>query len=205
MEASRQRETFKWIKAHGGFVKYQPYEAPGLAPLRKPSAAVQWLHKQLGVDYFETIYQVFLIDADLTDISPLANLKHLQCAHLDVNYIADIAPLAALTDLKQLSIDDNQVSNLSPLGNLTSLEFLSIERNEVERLDALANLHGLQGLRVDNNYLEDIECVKGLVALTSFTADYNNIRDATPLTKLPKLKMIRLHGNPLAKGAELGD
>jgi hypothetical protein len=205
LEAHRQKETFKWIKAHGGFVSYQPYETGSSTRSKKSTAVIQWFHNKLGVDYFETVYQVFLVDAELSDISPLANLKHLQRLDLDINYVSDITSLASLADLEYLSLDDNQVSDLSPLKHLTSLEFLSVKRNEIERLDALANLRRMRGLQVNYNYIEEVECLAGLVELTSFTADNNDIRDATPLKQLPKLRMIRLYGNPLVAGKELGD
>ena len=67
---------------------------------------------------------LILADNDITDLSPLADLPHLQYAELFMNDITDVTPLAACAELLDLNLCFNHVTDLAPLDSCTNLERL---------------------------------------------------------------------------------
>ena len=61
---------------------------------------------------------------NVTDITPVGSLKHLEYAELFNNKITDITPLQDLTHLLDLNISFNKIADLSPVKNLKNLERL---------------------------------------------------------------------------------
>lgn len=61
---------------------------------------------------------------DLTDITPIASLKHLEYLEIFHNDITDLTPLSGLEYLMDLNLVKNQVSDLEPLMNLKRLKRL---------------------------------------------------------------------------------
>ena len=60
---------------------------------------------------------------DVTDLTPLSGLKHLQYAEIFTLDITDVSPLAACTELKDLNLSFCKgVTDLSPILELPSLE-----------------------------------------------------------------------------------
>ena len=70
------------------------------------------------------IEMLILADNDITDLSPLADLPHLQYAELFMNDITDVTPLAACTELLDLNLCFCHITDLSPLDACTNLERL---------------------------------------------------------------------------------
>jgi len=56
-----------------------------------------------------------LVNNQISDISPLANLTSLRYLYLRFNQISDISPLAGLTSLRSLGLNENQISDIKPL------------------------------------------------------------------------------------------
>lgn len=63
---------------------------------------------------------------ELTDITPIASLKHLEYLEIFHNQITDLSPLADLEYLMDLDLVKNKVSDLTPLKNLKRLKRLWI-------------------------------------------------------------------------------
>ena len=72
---------------------------------------------------------VILACNNITDISVLSEMKHLQYAELFMNEITDISPLAACTELLDLNLTRNKITDLSPLDACTKLERLWAPNN----------------------------------------------------------------------------
>ena len=73
---------------------------------------------------------LILADNDITDLSPLAELPHLQYAELFMNDITDVTPLAACTELLDLNLCFNHITDLSPLDACVKLERLWASYNK---------------------------------------------------------------------------
>jgi len=131
----------------------------------------------------------------LSDISPLQHLTHLQELDLDNNAIQDISPLAQLNHLRRLSLSENKIQDISPLSQLIQLEDLRLGYNRIHSIVALAPLTALRELLLCNNQIEDISSMSGLSQLTTLDFTRNQIRDIAPITRLHQLKHLGIDFN----------
>ena len=67
---------------------------------------------------------LILAENNITDISVLAEMPHLQYLELFRNHITDLSPLAACTELVDLNLAITRVTDLTPLDACTKLERL---------------------------------------------------------------------------------
>jgi Leucine-rich repeat (LRR) protein len=59
------------------------------------------------------LYELYLNDNKIRDISPLASLTNLEVLTLTGTQITDVAPLASLSKLKKLVLSTNQITDCS--------------------------------------------------------------------------------------------
>ena len=100
--------------------------APDLKALDLGHHAITSLDFLKGLD----LELLILADNDITDISVLAEMPHLQYAELFMNDITDVSPLAACTELLDLNLCFNKITDLAPLDACTKLERLWAIRNK---------------------------------------------------------------------------
>ena len=126
---------------------------------------------------------------NISDISPLAELTKLDYLHLDNNNISDISPLAELKNVRQLLLHDNNISDISPLAGLTRLETLGLQNNNISDVSPLTGLTQLRELRLTDNNISDLSPLAGLTQLQKLSINSNNISDISPLAGLTKLQL----------------
>jgi Leucine-rich repeat (LRR) protein len=157
----------------------------------------------------------------ISDLSPLANLKHLErlvIGHEMAPEIAalpkvDIASLAHLANLKKLYLWNLNVHALTPLNSLRQLEELDIKNSPVSEISALAKLTNLRDLVLVYTNVSDISAIGGLTNLRRFAykaeaddlpsnnpsrARVSDISSLANLTKLESLTLERARCNDLA-------
>ena len=87
-------------------------------------------------DYLTELRVLILADNAVSNLAPLAKLKHLHYLELFVNWIYDISPLAELDELVDVNISYNySISNIRPLLEQPMLERLWIESTNVSKED----------------------------------------------------------------------
>lgn len=59
------------------------------------------------------------------------------------NQISDLSPLSDLKNLTGLWLGDNQITDVSPLSNLTNLSVLGLENNQIEDISPLLDNTGI--------------------------------------------------------------
>ena len=131
---------------------------------------------------------------DLTAISHLEHLTHLNLSH---NYIKNIAPLKKLSQLQELVICCNEIQDISALSNLIQLEVLYIDNNKIKDLDALRNLTQLRHLKAWNNRIHNIDGLEKLENLTHINLWENQIKSINPISQLKKLESLDLRDNKI--------
>ena len=89
---------------------------------------------------------------ELTNISGSLIIYNLS---IDYNDIHDLSPLAQLQHLQVLWVEDNHLDDLSPLKDL-SLLWLSAGDNNIEDISAIANSTNLHRLWLGGNKIRDI-------------------------------------------------
>ena len=137
-----------------------------------------------GLEHAPSIVWLILGGNEISDIIPLASLKHLESLWIGDNPISDFSPLSGLTNLKELGLGECGVSNIGFLRNLTKLEFLVLHFNQIKDIAPLANLMDLQKLWLTGNEIEDIMPLGKLSMLRDLRLDSNFIVDFSVLEGL---------------------
>jgi internalin A len=143
---------------------------------------------------------LYLIDNQISDLSPLKELHNLTGLSLSGNQISDLSPLKELHNLTGLSLSGNQISDLSPLKelhNLTSLN-LGCGKTKYPTSHPLKELHNLTGLSLSGNQISDLSPLKELHNLTSLYLWENQISDLSPLKELHNLTSLYLWENQIS-------
>ncbi len=135
-------------------------------------------------------------NTDISDISPLGNLKNLTFLNLQHTGAKDISALSKLTNLTQLSISQTEVKDVSALENLTKLEILYL--NELENLDetTIKLPNTINSLYCNANKLTNVNFLKELNLLSTLDISNNALTDISPInSKL--LSMVNISGNQI--------
>ena len=134
----------------------------------------------------------------VTDVSPVANLKDLTRLSMDhAHKLVDISPLAELTGLQMLHLTYTQVQDLTPVGGLSDLNRLWLWGNrrvlDISPLENLTNLTllGLNGCKG----VYDISPLSELTQLRSLSLSrLEKVDDVSSLSNLKQLKKLDLRG-----------
>ena len=130
---------------------------------------------------------VSLYANDLSDLSPLEEVKTLRYLFLYNNNISDISPLAGLNELVCLSLQYNQIRDITPLAGLSQLQELYISHNEIEDLSPLKTLKHLTFLDAGHNRISNLDPVAGLEGLTDASFVGNPVVDYSPTSRIQNL------------------
>lgn len=133
--------------------------------------------------------------SNITDISPLAYLKHLQklslkCC-LDLKQFDD---LQYLYNLKELELINSNINTFIPLQNLNNLLILNLKYSVyINDFNSLNNLTSLRELNLSHTNIEDLDCISNLTNL--FKLELKNcykITNFNILSNFTNLKYLNL-------------
>ncbi len=150
------------------------------------------LHRLLGRT------TLFLYGYELTDISGLSELDHLENVNCSYNKISSIKGIENLVNLKELKLSDNRITSLRRIKNLKKLEYLRADFNDLHDLKGLENLSNLKRVYVKRNFLSSIEPLADKPLLEELSISYNKITSLQPLKTSPKLKILLVQHNSLS-------
>ena len=117
-----------------------------------------------------------LYNDNITDLSPLAELKNLQALRISNTKVSDLSPLSSMMNLQQIWIEFSPVSDLSPLVSLPSLREIHIENVST---------------------LRDISPVSEIINLTHLGLVSTGVKDIAPIRSLTNLKTLNLRNSPV--------
>jgi len=148
---------------------------------------------------------LYLINHQITDITPIGKLTTLKKLFLDHNSISDLSPLSGLTQLKTLRIVDNEVADLTPVSKLAVLTELGAADNRITDISPIAPLTLLEWLDLGKNRISDLSPLHKMTQLNSLWLSKNNISDISPLDKLRNMQTLDLDNNQIGDLTALGD
>ena len=148
-----------------------------------------------GLEYAINLIRITFPYNEISDLTPLTGLNHIEYLLLWGNPISNLSPLANLTQLKSLNFGGCQVSDITPLINLTQLEWLYLHYNQISDITPLAKLTRLTELSLTSNRIVDISPLANLTELTRLHLDNNRIVDVSPLANLVKLEWLEIDSN----------
>ncbi len=156
--------------------------------------------------YLPNLQILFAVNQQITDLTPVSQLRYLHHLELSSNPVGDLTPIKGLIRLSCIGLgNDNLITDISPLMGLPILESLAIVGVSDYEPTSIAGLPGrMVHLNISNGpdsykYLGEREIVSLDVQNTSIdTLDY--LKDVTNLeelriswTRIDSLKGIEIH------------
>ncbi len=149
----------------------------------------------------------------IRDISSLKYFTCLEELNLSFNDISDFSPLAELKSLKSLGFTGVRPKDLSLLKGLTNMVCLVFDwcyspdqgYTECSNLDFMADMKDLEIFEAKGAGITDITVLGTLPKLWSVFLDANQITDITPLANLKNLKELLLSQNPITDYSPVKD
>ena len=128
-----------------------------------------------------------LIGLNITDPEGLqyTKVKYLDLANNKLSN-EDLSVIKEIKTLESLDLHDNNISNISDLSGLTKLTKLELANNKIENISALEGLVNIEELDLSNDWEK------------TTNKNVNKISDISVLSKLTKLKYIKLNGNAIS-------
>ena len=118
----------------------------------------------------------FSVTRGMKSLKGIEYATNLEKLKVNENEISDLTPLKDLKNLKYLELQRNRIVDVSPLANLKNLEFLKLYNNLIENVEPLKDLTNLTGLDLHNNVKVKKEGEKRI--------NYDGITDISSLKKL---------------------
>jgi internalin A len=149
----------------------------------KPDPSTQ-VHSIAILAYCTKLTTLQLNFQNITDMSPLSNLKKLKKLEVGGNPIADITALANLTSLQELALYNCQAKDYSPLAKLKKLTVLFLDYSTIADLTPLSGLKKLKTLGLKRTAVTDVTPLAKLGALRTLNLAECTIQDYTPIRQL---------------------
>lgn len=161
----------------------------------------------------------FSVTRGMKSLKGIEYATNLEKLKVNENEISDLSPLKDLKKLKYLELQRNRITDVSPLANLKSLEFLKLYNNIIENVEPLKALTNLTGLDLHNNVkvrkegqkrinydgITDISSLKNLTKLTFFDVSANKIENVDIILGMKKINQLDFSDNKIKDYSKLAD
>ena len=193
------------IEEQLGKAQGTPITQAEMQTLTQLDARKRGIQDLIGIEFATNLEDLYLFGNEISDISPLAQLKSLGHLYLSENEISDISPLAQLSELRDLGLGTNQISDFSPLAELKQLWGLDIRKSQISDISPLTQLNELTHLYLSDNQISDISPLTQLNKLTWVDLSDNQISDISPLVALKQLGGVNLADNQISDISPLAE
>lgn len=157
-----------------------------------------------NLDYFSGLSKLKTLDLrfdkQVTDLSPLANLKNLEELNIWGTGVSDLSPLAGLEKLKFINARMTKITDLSSVVKIKNLTAIDLLRTEVSDISPLAKMEKMTEIMLCTTKVEDLSplypIAKRITYLDLCNTPFRKFEDLKQFTNLDTLK---LWGLPLGK------
>ena len=150
-----------------------------------------------GIEYATNLEKLKVNENEISDLTPLKDLKNLKYLELQRNRIVDVSPLANLKNLEFLKLYNNIIENVEPLKDLTNLTGLDLHNNVKVRKES--------GKRINYDGITDISSLKNLTNLTFFDVSANKIENVDILLGMEKINHLDFSDNKIKDYSKLAN
>lgn len=150
-----------------------------------------------GIEYATNLEKLKVNENEISDLTPLKDLKNLKYLELQRNRIVDVSPLANLKNLEFLKLYNNIIENIEPLKDLTNLTGLDLHNNVKVRKE--------NGKRINYDGITDISSLKNLTNLTFFDVSANRIENVDILLGMEKINHLDFSDNKIKDYSKLAN
>lgn len=177
----------------------KPLTAEDLEKISTITGRGKGIQSLQGLEHCHSLLELKLPNNEISDVTPLKDLKVLQKLMLNKNKIDDIKPLEGLTALQYLELSDNQVSDVGPLAKMDNMRSLYLSNNKLKDVGPLSELKKTWSLYLDGNEVTNLKPLSGLAWLSVLDLTGNGISDLTPLAPLTELRHLILEQNKISE------
>lgn len=135
--------------------------------------------------------------SNITQLTGISSLAHLQTLSLRNNNISDLSPLVGLPELTRLRLYKNNIVDVSPLGTLKQLKFLGLGDNRISDISSLTELTELEEINLSHNQITTFSALTGNSKLKLLSLSGNKIQEISELTRFHNLVGVDLTENPV--------
>ncbi len=147
-----------------------------------------------GLEWARSLTSLVLAENQISDVTPLAELKWLSELNLSYNPVSEWSAVGGLTNLTSLTLHASGITNIAFLQNLPKLRLLWVGGNRLRDLDALAGLPTLSAVFADANLLTNISGLLPLTNLIQANLDYNLLNLSTGSPALTTIQTLQSRG-----------
>ena len=112
------------------------------------------LHQIINLQELDLSGNIYM--QNLIPVSRLTNLKHLNIAHTEINFLQ---PIQGLANLESLNISHTYVENLEALHDMTNLRTLDISHTPITNLTPLTNDRNIEIIIADSTNISQSDVV----------------------------------------------
>ena len=184
-----------------GLRSHEPFTRADLLQLNRLDPYRFGVKSLKGLEHAENLTWFSFAENDVTDLSPLRDLTNLQTLYGWSNKnLSDISPITNLRKLRILNLAACDISDISAIENLNRLESLNLSHNAIENIESITGLKELTELRLKANNIVDIHPLTHLTNLKTLWIDENPITDYRPIDALSVIELARDEVCDLADG-----
>ncbi len=136
------------------------------------------------------VKKLFLSYQNINDLTPLSKLAFLEHIELKHNPIQDVSPLAQLMSLHSLFLFDTNVSDLTPLRDCPCLANIDAGYTWITSMAAFKGLDSLQTLIIRDTPIKSLDGINSHPMLEQVCLSGTHLPDLTPLIDLPRLQLM---------------
>ncbi len=168
---------------------------------------VAWLPMK-DLKPFENLTQLKKLDIrfslEVTDATPLKNLKNLEFLSIWGTSIADLTPLAGLNKLKEINARTTKIVDATPLEKMASLEKIDLLGTPIVDIAPLARIDRMTEILVCSTQVEDLSPLFPIAERLTYL-DICNVpwRDFDKLKLFSNLETLKLWGLPIGDLSKL--
>jgi len=134
-------------------------------------------------------------------IASLEGLQHcrfLLDIDLENNEISDCTPLRDLKLVQKLTLSGNKIETIEPLKELASLQYLDVSRNAIQDLEPIRKMRILRSLYFEENQIRSLAPLEPCKKLWSIYGSKNPIEDFSALSTLSNVDTLHLNETRLS-------
>ncbi len=150
-----------------------------------------------GLQYFENLEELNIVNNSIIDLSPLGGLENLYYLDMSDNtQITDISVISDLPGLTDIRLANNaNIEDLSPLASHVGLVYLNLSGIGISDINMLSDFQYLAHLKLDSNNITDLSPLANITSLVELSIKDNSITNIKDLKGLVNLRILYLAGN----------
>ena len=143
-----------------------------------------------------SLHELYIANNNISDLTPLKDFKNISYLDARENNISDLTPLMGMKKLNSINISNNQVSDLTPLKNAEKLLYIAATNNEINSIDSFGDLN-VSSLDISDNPVNWEEGTLNNSSISFLLINNTSLNSLNYLKGLSSLKILSVGYNPL--------